>query len=145
MVYNKKNMKIFENRKYINLNNDELNNSVLSGKISHLTDIKKNNNQSNNKNNTNKDIIIFGNKNANNRNNSLKKNLFLNHLNTMENIHNNPRYGNMIKKSTNKLSLINGNETIDNYKKNIHNNSLSQSTVIINNNYNFIKIKNNDI
>ena len=69
MVYNKKNMKIFENRKYINLNNDELNNSVHSGKISHLTDIKKNNNLINNKNNPeNKDIIIFGNKNVNNKN-----------------------------------------------------------------------------
>ena len=100
MVYNKKNMKILENRKFINLNNDELNNSVHSGKISHLTDIKKNNNLINNKNNPeNKDIIIFGNKNVNNRNNSLKKKFFLNHLNTMENIHNNPRYGNMIKKS----------------------------------------------
>ena len=69
MVYNKKNMKILENRKFINLNNDELNNSVHSGKISHLTDIKKNNNLINNKNNPeNKDIIIFGNKNVNNRN-----------------------------------------------------------------------------
>ena len=51
----------------------------------------------------------------------------------------------MINKSTNKLSLLDGNETIDNYKKNFEKNSLSQSTVIINNNYNFIKIKNNDI
>ena len=92
MAYNKNNTKIFENRKYISLNNDDLNNTIHSSQINHLTDNKNNNLKFNKNNSDNKDIIIFGKKNLNNRNNSLKKNLFLNHLNTMENIHDYPKY-----------------------------------------------------
>ena len=133
LAYNKNNKKVFENRKNIKLKeDDDINNNYQfhSHHNSNLTEIKKNNVKSNLK--FEKKII-----NKNIRDSSIKKNLFFKHMNTTKNIHN-QNYENIINQATNKLVLMNNN-------KQIGKNPLSQSTVIINNNYNFIKIKNNEI
>jgi hypothetical protein len=95
-----------------------------------------------------KDILNSDSKNApkasTKRENSMKKNLFLKHINT----NNNPKLNNIISQAADKLAIMNNksnNDQIRNYNPKLGKNKLSQSTVIINNNYNFIKIKNNDI
>ena len=146
LIYNKKNIKVFENRKNIKLNHDESNNSIHIHKYSNLTDIKNNNIISNNNLKYDKnDLIECSDKYLNIRENSMKKNLFLKHINTTKNVHDNSNYENIINEATNKIALMNKNEEEDNLKKNMGKNKLSQSTVIINNNYNFIKIKNDKI
>ena len=130
VVYTKKNKKVFENRKNIKLQEeDDINNNyqIHSNQNSNLTEVKKSNLKSN---------LKLNNKNI--RDSSIKKKLFLKHINTTQNIHNNQNYENIINQATNKLVLLNNNKQLDK-------NQLSQSTVIINNNYNFIKIKNNEI
>ena len=152
IVYDNKNKKVFENRKNLKINDNNLNESH-SRINSNLTDMKKSNvlkskdiyNNDNSK--SNKNVIKYSHK----RDSSIKKNLFLKHINTVQNIHDEPKYDNIINQATNKLVMMNSNNdnnTNNNEEKNMNQKldkkKLSQSTVIINNNYNFIKIKNNE-
>ena len=150
IIYNKKNKKIFENRKKIKLDNEDLsfnqmnpNNNGNEGRKSG-TLLNKDNDD-----NGNKIKLKKSNKNINNKNtirgnsNSLKKNKLLTHINTAQNIHDSLKYEKLIN-PTNKLVLMNDTEEISNFAPKKGKNNLSQSTVIINNNYNFIKIKNNE-
>ena len=143
-VYNKKNIKKNENIKNSKLNNEEFNESIEPRKNNNLTDVKNNTIKNTiNINDENKFLFKYMNKKLN-IDNSLKKNLFLKHINTFQNIRDNSKYENIINEEKNKI-LLNNDEETNNYKNNMEKNKLSQSTVIINNNYNFIKIKNNII
>ncbi len=146
IVYENKNKKVFENRKMVKLKHNNINNSqkILN---SNFTNSKKKSMIKD------KDILNSEKKNEHkiltNRESSLKKNLFLKHINTTQNIHNDPKYDNIINQAKNKIVIMNNknnNDTLRNFDQKLgKNNKLAQSTVIINNNYNFIKIKNNDI
>ena len=150
IIYNKKNKKIFENRKKIKLDNEDLSFN-LSSQNNDVIEGKKSGNLPNKDNDDNRTKIKLkkGNKNINTKTtirdstNSLKNNKFLTHINTAQNIHDNLKYEKLIN-PTNKLVLMNDTDEIDNFARKKGKNNLSQSTVIINNNYNFIKIKNNE-
>ena len=93
----------------------------------------------------NKNIISNDHTNVNSittRGSSIKKNIILKHINTSKSIHDNQKYGNLDKQK-NKIIFTNNTEG-NNYAQKADKNKLAQSTVIINNNYNFIKIKNNE-
>ena len=150
MIYNKKNKKIFENRKKIKLDNDDTSFNQSSQNNDVIESIKSGNLlNKDNDDNMKKIKLKKNNKNINTKNtmrdstNSLKNNKFLTHINTAQNIHDNLKYEKLIN-PTNKLVLMNETEEIDNFARKKGKNNLSQSTVIINNNYNFIKIKNNE-
>jgi len=150
IIYNKKNKKIFENRKKIKLDNEDLSFNQ-SSQNNDVIESKKSGNLWNKDNDDNGTKIKLkkGNKNINTKTtirdstNSLKNNKFLTHINTAQNIHDNLKYEKLIN-PTNKLVLMNDTDEIDNFARKKGKNNLSQSTVIINNNYNFIKIKNNE-
>ena len=123
---------IIESKNLINLNTKESNADDKSVKNIRLKKINKN-------------VILNPHTNVNSittRGNSTKKNIILKHLNTSKNIHDNQKYGNLDNQK-NKLLFSNHTEG-NNYEQKVDKNKLSQSTVIINNNYNFIKIKNNE-
>ena len=123
---------IIESKNLINLNTKESNADDKSVKNIRLKRINKNFNL-NPHNNVNSITT---------RSNSAKKNIILKHINTSKNIHENQKYGNLDNQK-NKLLFSNNTEG-NNYEQKVDKNNLSQSTVIINNNYNFIKIKNNE-
>ena len=140
IIYDNKNKKVFENRKITKMTEGVTNSQKILN--SDFIDSKKKSIIKS------KDILNSDSKNApkasTKRESSTKKNLFLKHINT----NNNPKLNNIISQAANKLAIMNNksnNDQIRNYNPKLGKNKLSQSTVIINNNYNFIKIKNNDI
>ena len=172
LVYSKKNKKVFENKKNIKLDNDDIslshsrqNSNIIENK-NDSTFRKDNYENEKNKNmpkfkKSNKNITSHIHTHTNSnidsnlssyrnpittaRGNSHKKDLFLKHIKTATNIHEEPNYDNIINQATKKLVLMkNSEEEAEKYNSQKPDKNLSQSTVIINNNYNFIKIKNNE-